>query len=123
MEVSLLGPESEPESEALTPEDETRVPQVVSPDFVPDRRKPDRADHVSEFDSRVDEETKPSFEEAGSQPFVYEARGKRMEMAYWLAPDGSLADSESLLPWAELGLAAAKRVKAKRPKKKGKKTG
>ena len=72
---------------------------------------------------RVDEETKDSFEAAGSQPFVYEARGKRMEMAYWLAPDGSLEDSESLLPWAELGLAAAKRVKAKRPKKKGKKKG
>ena len=72
---------------------------------------------------RVDEETKASFEEAGSQPFVYEARGKRMEMAYWLAPEGSLEDSEALMPWAELGLAAAKRVKAKRPKKAKKNKG
>ena len=72
---------------------------------------------------RVDEETKDEFAAAGSQPFVYEAKGKRMEMAYWLAPEGSLEDSDTLLPWAELGLAAAKRVKAKRPKKKGKKTG
>ena len=70
---------------------------------------------------RVDEETKDKFAAAGSQPFVYEAKGKRMEMAYWLAPEGSLEDSDSLLPWAELGLAAAKRVKAKRPKKKKKK--
>ena len=70
---------------------------------------------------RVDDETKHSFLEADSEPFVYEARGKTMEMAYWLAPAGSLENSEALLPWAELGLAAAKRVRANRPKKKPKK--
>ena len=68
---------------------------------------------------RTDEETKPRFAAAGSEPFVYDGKGKAIEMPYWEAPAGSLAGPEALLPWAELGLAAAKRVKAKKkPKKK-----
>ena len=68
---------------------------------------------------RTDEETKPRFAGAGSEPFVYDGKGKAIEMPYWEAPAGSLADPEALLPWAELGLAAARRVKAKKkPRKK-----
>lgn len=61
---------------------------------------------------RTDDETRPRFAEAGSEPFVYDGKGKAIEMPYREAPAGSLLDPEALLPWAELGLAAAKRVKA-----------
>ena len=67
---------------------------------------------------RVDEESKPRFAEAGSAPFVYDGKGKPVEMPYWEAPDGSLDDPGALLPWGELGLEAARRVRAAKPKKK-----
>lgn len=60
MEVSLLGPEDEdepPEPEPIpTPPSELRP--VVRPDFVPDKRAPDQARFLSEFDSRVERETR-----------------------------------------------------------------
>lgn len=58
MEVSLLGPdESEPPSpDPAVPPDEERP--VVRPDFVPDKRAPDDARWRSEFDSRVERETR-----------------------------------------------------------------
>jgi DNA transformation protein len=67
---------------------------------------------------KVDEETKARFREAGAKPFVYDGKGKPIEMSYWTAPDGTLADPEVLRPWAELGLAAAQRARSKKPKKK-----
>jgi hypothetical protein len=56
MEVSLL----DPEADARTPEDGLRLPgQLVQPDLVTDERPPEgTTDRISEFDSRVDEETK-----------------------------------------------------------------
>ena len=67
---------------------------------------------------RIDEESRERFAAAGAEPFVYEARGKTATMAYYEAPEGSLADGESLMPWAELGLAAARRNRRKKPKKR-----
>ncbi len=59
MEVSLVGPEDELEPE---PEPVPPVPQfpgeLVRPDYVEDKRKPDDAKRVSEFDSRVERETR-----------------------------------------------------------------
>jgi TonB family protein len=54
MEVSLVDPE------ARDPDDGVQLPgQLVKPDFVPDERRPERdTDRISEFDSRVDKETK-----------------------------------------------------------------
>lgn len=66
---------------------------------------------------RIDDETKTRFAEAGAEPFVYDGGGRSITMAYYEAPDGSLADSDSLMPWAELGLAAARRNRKKNPKK------
>jgi DNA transformation protein len=67
---------------------------------------------------RVDDQTRGRFVEAGSEAFTYSANGRAMTMAYFEAPEGSLADSEALLPWAELGLAAAQRNRKKSPKTK-----
>jgi len=71
---------------------------------------------------RVDPETRPRFEGAGSEPFAYDGKGKRIEMPYWSAPEGTLEGPAALLPWAELGLAAARRTRAKRPPRKRRKT-
>lgn len=67
---------------------------------------------------KVDGETKERFAAAGSKPFTYTGRGRPVEMSYWEAPSGSLESSEALLPWAELGLAAAKRAQAKKKPRK-----
>ncbi len=60
MEVSLLDPSEERESEPESPSPEPpQIPgQLVRPDVVDDERRPDRTDRVSEFQSRVDKETK-----------------------------------------------------------------
>jgi len=62
---------------------------------------------------KVDAQTQSRFADAGSQPFVYDA-GERGEvaMSYWTAPDEALDDPESMLPWARLALAAARRKPA-----------
>jgi TonB C terminal len=56
MEVSLV----DPEADAPEPPDGVKLPgQLVQPDFVPDERPPERdTNRISEFDSRVDKETK-----------------------------------------------------------------
>jgi len=67
---------------------------------------------------KVDAESKPRFQEAGCVPFVYTSKNKPTEMSYWTAPEASLNNTEALLPWAGLGLAAARRARAKKPPKK-----
>lgn len=64
---------------------------------------------------RVDEESKARFVKAGGERFLYEGHhGKTVEMPYCTPPKSALTSSAKLLPWAELGLAAAKRVKKKK---------
>ena len=70
---------------------------------------------------KVDEETKARFGAAGGKPFVYDGKTKPMEMSYWSLPDEISDDPDALLPWAELGLEAARRVRAKKPAKKRRK--
>ena len=62
---------------------------------------------------KVDDETKERFAEAGSAPFTYQRPGKSVEMSYWRLPD-----KDEILHWAELGLAAARRAKRKKPAKR-----
>lgn len=59
---------------------------------------------------KVDDLTRDTFREAGSRPFVYGGKGRPYEMSYWLAPDGSLDDGETLERWARLGIDAARRA-------------
>ncbi len=70
---------------------------------------------------KVDDETKARFEAAGGKPFVYDGKTKPIEMSYWNLPDEISDDPEALLPWAELGLEAARRARAKKPAKKRRK--
>ncbi|WP_029031387.1 TfoX/Sxy family protein [Salinarimonas rosea] len=67
---------------------------------------------------KVDDETKPAFEEAGARPFVYEAKGARSVMSYWTLPDAAQDDPDEAARWGRLALAAARSAAAaKRPRK------
>ncbi len=62
---------------------------------------------------KVDDETRPAFEGAGSEPFTYRRRGRDISMSYFSAPAGSLESMEALSPWAGLALAAARRARGR----------
>jgi DNA transformation protein and related proteins len=64
---------------------------------------------------KADDINRPELERAGSEPFKYEAEGRRTIMAYWRAPDEAIESRELMAPWARGALAAALRAKAVRP--------
>jgi len=69
---------------------------------------------------KVDAETESQFAAAGAAAFTYRRRGKQIAMSYREAPlefPGATLEPAALLPWAELGLEAARRARGKRRKK------
>lgn len=50
---------------------------------------------------KVGDSNRPDYEAAGSEPFTYEANGKKMVMSYWRVPEDILEDSETIGLWAE----------------------
>ena len=66
---------------------------------------------------KIDALTEPRFAAAGAEPFVYTGKGKPIQMSYWTAPDDSLDDPDAFAAWARLGIKAARRAAAKKPKK------
>ncbi len=66
---------------------------------------------------KVDAETEPRFAAGGGEAFTYLRQGKRVALSYREAPLGAPWNTGALLPWAELGLEAARRARGKRPKK------
>lgn len=67
---------------------------------------------------KVDGETKERFAAAGGEPFVYQGKRKPVEMSYWALPGDGLGDPAALIDWAELALAAARRARTKKPRKR-----
>ena len=65
---------------------------------------------------KADDLTEAEFTAAGSEPFIYEAKGKSIPMRYWRMPDEAADDREAAERWARLALDAA--LRAKKPKKK-----
>ena len=63
---------------------------------------------------KVDAPSQPAFEAAGCRPFTYEAKGKRMTMAYWSAPDEAMDSAELMSAWGRHALDAALRAAAER---------
>ena len=61
---------------------------------------------------KADAASRGEFECAGSEPFVYEARGRRTTMAYWRAPDDAMESRELAARWARTAVAAALRTRA-----------
>jgi len=69
---------------------------------------------------RVDDRNREAFAEAAATPPLnYAKGGKLIDLAFWRAPERLYDEPEELVEWARLALAAARRVAAKRPKKKG----
>lgn len=65
---------------------------------------------------KTNAETEPQWLAAGGEPFVFEAKGKRMKLNYHTPPAEALESSALMLPWARLALQAA--VAARKPKRK-----
>ena len=70
---------------------------------------------------KVDAKSQPAFADAGSEPFVYEGKGKPIQMSYWTAPDSAMDDPDEFEGWARLGMEAARRAAAKKPPKTARK--
>ena len=52
-------------------------------------------------------ETRPDFEAAGCEPFVYDAKTGSIAMSYWSAPSDAMDSPALMAPWARRALQAA----------------
>ncbi|WP_225414256.1 TfoX/Sxy family protein [Stigmatella hybrida] len=68
---------------------------------------------------KTDEATRPAFQAAGGEPFVYDAGKGRapVTMSYWTPPSEAEDDAHALLPWARRALEAALRAAAQKQQK------
>jgi DNA transformation protein len=65
---------------------------------------------------KVDDETRPAFEAAGSGPFTYPMKdGSSASLRYWRLPDEAADDPEEAVRWARLAMDAV--LRSKKPKK------
>ena len=69
---------------------------------------------------KVDAETQAAFTAVDSRPFVYTARGREVQVGYWLLPPAAFDDEDELRRWAPLAFAAARRGAAERMAKRRK---
>ena len=67
---------------------------------------------------KADGENRREFEDAGSEPFSYQARRKQVILSYWRAPEEALESPEAMQLWARSAFAAALRAKAGSPTSK-----
>jgi DNA transformation protein len=66
---------------------------------------------------KVDDATRAAFEAVGSQPFMYEAKGKSVPMSYWSVPEDALDSPQEFRPWAQRAWEAALRKPKPKPRK------
>ena len=64
---------------------------------------------------KADATTRPQFEAAGCEPFVYDAANKSVAMSYFSAPEDAMESPPLMQNWARLALAAALRARAAKP--------
>ena len=65
---------------------------------------------------KTDAQTRPLFEAAGCEPFVYDSAGKQVSIAYFSAPDDATESPPLMLPWARHALSAALRARVAKPR-------
>ncbi len=65
---------------------------------------------------KVDDATRPAFEERGMGPFRPYGEGGEV-MHYFEVPEDVLEDPEALRPWAEAAIAVARRARRGRPRR------
>ncbi len=68
---------------------------------------------------RVDDETRPAFEDAGMEPFAYDTRSKRVTgRSFYATPEELFDDADEFRDWARTALAVAQgAARAKAAKK------
>jgi DNA transformation protein len=71
---------------------------------------------------KVDAVSRPLFEAAGLEEWVYEKNGKPVHMNYFRPPDDIFDDEEALLLWGRRALDAALRARGKAAVKKPRRT-
>lgn len=69
------------------------------------------------FFLKTDDGNRADYEEAGSDPFTYEGKGRRMVMPYHAVPEELLEDAEEMGRWAGKSIAIALAAAAAKPKK------
>jgi DNA transformation protein and related proteins len=77
-------------------------------------------EHGGEVFLKVDALSHADFTAAGSSPFIYVVRGKRMPTSFWRLPAIAHEEADELRRWASFGLAAARRVAEAKAKPKPK---
>jgi DNA transformation protein len=64
---------------------------------------------------RIDDQNREAFKEAASfPPLNYSKKGSMIDLSFWRAPERLFDESDELVAWARIALAAAARVAAKR---------
>jgi DNA transformation protein len=64
---------------------------------------------------KADKSDEPAFLEAGSEPFVYEGKGKPMQMGYWKLPEHLHEDEDERRRWVEAAFETAIRADNAKP--------
>ncbi len=64
---------------------------------------------------KADNETRKAFEARGCGPFVYDGKGKPVQMSYWQMPSELIDDADTALAWARTALGVARASKAALP--------
>lgn len=65
---------------------------------------------------KTDETTRPSFQAAGCEPFVYhKGDGEAVTVSYWSAPEEAMESPPAMRPWARLAMEAALRKRNAKP--------
>ena len=67
---------------------------------------------------KADEQTQSQFVAAGCAPFEYEARGKTMQLRYYVAPPEAMESAPVMRDWARMAFEAALRAANSKPAKK-----
>ena len=65
---------------------------------------------------KVSAETRPAFEAAGCEPFVYDSKTGSIAMGYWSAPPDAMDSPALMTPWARRALQAALAARAMKHK-------
>ncbi len=71
---------------------------------------------------KVDDLSRAAFAAADTEPFVYQGKTQPVTLSYCTAPADAMEDPDSLLPWAELALAAARRAPSKKERQQRRKS-
>ncbi|MBC7940661.1 MAG: TfoX/Sxy family protein [Chitinophagaceae bacterium] len=61
---------------------------------------------------KAQDSSRQAFVDAGSQPFVFAAKGKEVTMGYWSAPEVAMDSPAAMLAWGRLAMAAALAARA-----------